>query len=1350
MVQPSLNPESSGEPIADDPAVRLDRLLGAEYDGFGDRGIASSDELLVVTNGTDRLEAFDAAGEPIWSTTLGDDLESKPVIDDGTVYVAISGETFSSDQLVALDASDGSLQWNSFDTAGVELYSDVPPVFGEYLYVFDPGDVFEPDDGESVYALDPSDGSIVWEQALDDTGHVQLAADDDAVYVVDDDHVRAFGGSSGDVLWNRGDWPLSGEVSAQPTIADGTLYVTADVDDTGALYAFDTADGVPLWRTPIPEEADLSPVVWNNGVFVASGSSIHGFDSLTGERNAMYQTAGEIQALELGAQLYVASKDPREYSGPGESLTALEHDLSVAWATSLPTMTGNLDRVAYPTALATIGDTLYVAGISEEFGTPEDNSLYVFEPTTLTVDDVEVVEDSATVGETITVEATVSNHGEQSETSEVTFEIDSPLTPTYLDHRTTEVSVGAGETTTTTLELEVTSSGTYEITAFESGTGGLASDPRVESVSVVVGHENPDDDWTQIGYDAAGSHWNPNTHAPTKPLMQTWEFETDGNVERNPVLVKDDTVVVHNDTTVFGLDLETGNQLWDYRISVPEEADDTEEIGSHVIVDDVVYFGMSYSVGHAGAEPRSRLYTIGLDDGELIDYRHFEDQRINLRSLSTDGDSLFFTMRVEDNGDNHGDRYLWAVDRHDFSNQKSQYFADDSEFNSGDQVLVTGDRLAIADRSYDTGSDTIRTFDRSTLELTASRTFDDGDIRTLITDGETIYLSLEPDEGGVYQLLALDPDDLSTTWQLAPEMYLQQEDKYDQHHGLVVSDSMLITATRGPFTSDHIAHYGIDTERGEVEWFESTNKQFETRLSQSPIVAADGVFYAGLKTYDAATGEHISFSKTGHPVAISNGTVLSVTDDGIGAYQGVEPISVSELELSATELEHGEELEATVVVTNPTPFAQPIRVDMTGANPLLRKDGSSGDYTTTLGPSESETITFSVTPHPGDHSIHADISANSMFSAGSPNGYYRYHTTAPQTATVYGEPIEPTELEGVVLTDAELSTDSAMLGEPFTVEATLQNLGTESVTESIEVAVGSDSTDTSVTIGGGASETIEVTLRGSDEGDDQTVTVNGIAIGTVHVIETDLWLANLDADSNTVGTGETVTITAALENRYYPYELATSDLGLWIDGEIVQTKHVEVPPYYEDDYGAKEVTFEQTFDSPGEFEVLVTGDGVSIDVNPVTVDVELEPGSPPVAAFDYEPTEPEVGDEVTFDASASSAPEGTIAAYRWDFTGDGTVDVTTTEPEATWTYDEAGDYSVTLEVEDDTGETAETTETVAVTEPEPSVADYADAEDGVVRTDGLRDAIDDWRDDDVDTDLLRAVIDAWRSGEQVD
>lgn len=51
-------------------------------------------------------------------------------------------------------------------------------------------------------------------------------------------------------------------------------------------------------------------------------------------------------------------------------------------------------------------------------------------------------------------------------------------------------------------------------------------------------------------------------------------------------------------------------------------------------------------------------------------------------------------------------------------------------------------------------------------------------------------------------------------------------------------------------------------------------------------------------------------------------------------------------------------------------------------------------------------------------------------------------------------------------------------------------------------------------------------------------------------------------------------------------------------------------------------------------------------------------------------------------------------------------------------------------------------------EPELPIEEYTE-EDGTVQTDGLRDAIDDWREGDTDTDLLRDVIDLWRSGEQI-
>ncbi len=88
------------------------------------------------------------------------------------------------------------------------------------------------------------------------------------------------------------------------------------------------------------------------------------------------------------------------------------------------------------------------------------------------------------------------------------------------------------------------------------------------------------------------------------------------------------------------------------------------------------------------------------------------------------------------------------------------------------------------------------------------------------------------------------------------------------------------------------------------------------------------------------------------------------------------------------------------------------------------------------------------------------------------------------------------------------------------------------------------------------------------------------------------------------------------------------------------------------------------------------------------------------ADLEFSPADPVTGETVTFDAGDST---GEVAEYRWDFTGDGTVDTTTADPQTTFTYDEVGERTVTLEIEDGNGNTDQTSQTVTVTEPVPEV-----------------------------------------------
>jgi len=74
----------------------------------------------------------------------------------------------------------------------------------------------------------------------------------------------------------------------------------------------------------------------------------------------------------------------------------------------------------------------------------------------------------------------------------------------------------------------------------------------------------------------------------------------------------------------------------------------------------------------------------------------------------------------------------------------------------------------------------------------------------------------------------------------------------------------------------------------------------------------------------------------------------------------------------------------------------------------------------------------------------------------------------------------------------------------------------------------------------------------------------------------------------------------------------------------------------------------------------------------------------PIASFTYSPNNPYVGDTVTFNASQTYDPDGSIVSYFWDF-GDGSPLINTSNPVTTHIYNTDGNYTVTLTVTDSQG-----------------------------------------------------------------
>jgi len=110
----------------------------------------------------------------------------------------------------------------------------------------------------------------------------------------------------------------------------------------------------------------------------------------------------------------------------------------------------------------------------------------------------------------------------------------------------------------------------------------------------------------------------------------------------------------------------------------------------------------------------------------------------------------------------------------------------------------------------------------------------------------------------------------------------------------------------------------------------------------------------------------------------------------------------------------------------------------------------------------------------------------------------------------------------------------------------------------------------------------------------------------------------------------------------------------------------------------------------------------------------------PVASFTYssvrgpEPTPPNAGDDVSFDASASSDADGTITGYAWDFESDGIVDAygeTVSHPFLT-----TGIYNVTLTVADNDNLTDTTWKLVTVISYPKANFTYIPAEPSITET----------------------------------
>lgn len=163
-----------------------------------------------------------------------------------------------------------------------------------------------------------------------------------------------------------------------------------------------------------------------------------------------------------------------------------------------------------------------------------------------------------------------------------------------------------------------------------------------------------------------------------------------------------------------------------------------------------------------------------------------------------------------------------------------------------------------------------------------------------------------------------------------------------------------------------------------------------------------------------------------------------------------------------------------------------------------------------------------------------------------------------------------------------------------------------------------------------------------------------------------------------------------------------------------------------------------SYDEGGRSEVTLTVTDSQGRTDSWTWTVPIEDDGTPTASFAVTTEDPVEHESVNVQ-DTSTAGDAPIVDREWDLTGDGSVDAT--GGTATITYESPGQYTVTLTVTDDNGEGDETEQVITV--DERSADDYVDEDSGEVETGGLRNAVEDWQNEDIDSGLLTEIIESW-------
>jgi len=418
----------------------------------------------------------------LWRFTTGGAIGSSPAVTGGVVYVgSFDNKTY------ALNASTGALIWE-FRAGG--LVGSSPAV----AY----GKVFVGANDNNLYALNQSTGTEIWRFS---TGYLVAASPavaDNMVFIASlDGKVYALDELTGAKRW---EFLTGAQVWSSPAVADNMVFVGSN---DKKVYALRESTGAKVWEFLTGNVVGSSPAVAGGMVFIGSfDGKVYALDELTGAKRWEFLTGAQVwssPALGYG-KVFVGSYDRKVYALNQSTGSKIWEYTTGGYVFSSPAVAdgmvfvGSQDRRLYALNQST-GERIWDYTTGDLVNTSpavvdgkvyigsSDKSVYAFGTHDIAVTSV-AAPSFAAIGDTVSVNATVLNAGDFTET----FQVDA----TYDGNRigatqiVSNLAPGATKTLVFTWNTQGLSPGNYTVKALAWPVSGETDTADNEKGPVIV------------------------------------------------------------------------------------------------------------------------------------------------------------------------------------------------------------------------------------------------------------------------------------------------------------------------------------------------------------------------------------------------------------------------------------------------------------------------------------------------------------------------------------------------------------------------------------------------------------------------------------------------------------------------------------------------------------------------------------------------------------------------------------------------------------------------------------------------------------------------------------------------